>query len=295
MNNSNLNHNLIPKFEPPKSPDILSIPTEYIGDILSTNSDYLKVLLYLIQNQDKRMEVSTILENLNPYVADANAALVYWKEKGILRFSEPLSEDTNADNNNISTMKTEQEILFAFGIKDRDAGRSEREYIEKWTSAYGFKLEMIVEACKRTLKSTGGATFPYADKVLSYWKEIHIESLDDLKKLDELREKKKQERECKPVSKPPTREELIVMDTFQITTRLLTIEERNYVNIWFHEYGFSEDMVVEACTRTLKSINKVAFKYTNSILTSWYNKNLRTIEAVQENERQYRENRKKNS
>jgi len=57
--------------------------------------------------------------------------------------------------------------------------------------------------------------------------------------------------------------------------------ERGYLNRWFDEMGFSSDMVTEACNRTILSINKPDFKYTDRILTSWYEQQVKTISDLQ--------------
>ena len=51
--------------------------------------------------------------------------------------------------------------------------------------------------------------------------------------------------------------------------------------VCFDEMGFSSDMVTEACNRTILSINKPDFKYTDRILTSWYEQQVKTISDLQ--------------
>ena len=57
--------------------------------------------------------------------------------------------------------------------------------------------------------------------------------------------------------------------------------EQSYLNRWFDEMGFSSDMVAEACNRTILSISKPDFKYTDRILTSWYEQKVKTISDLQ--------------
>ena len=61
--------------------------------------------------------------------------------------------------------------------------------------------------------------------------------------------------------------------------------ELNYINRWFDELGFSCDMVAEACNRTILSINKPDFKYTDRILSSWYNQQVKNISDLQNYDR----------
>ncbi len=48
---------------------------------------------------------------------------------------------------------------------------NEITYIDTWRKTYGFDLELIQEACSRTVLSTGQPSFQYADKILSGWKK----------------------------------------------------------------------------------------------------------------------------
>lgn len=57
--------------------------------------------------------------------------------------------------------------------------------------------------------------------------------------------------------------------------------ELNYLQHWFDELGFSADLVAEACNRTMLSINKPDFKYTDRILLSWYDQQVKTLSDLQ--------------
>lgn len=61
-------------------------------------------------------------------------------------------------------------ILKAMGISGRNPVENEISYIDTWRKTYGFDLELIQEACSRTVLSTGQPSFQYADKILSGWK-----------------------------------------------------------------------------------------------------------------------------
>lgn len=72
----------------------------------------------------------------------------------------------------------------------------------------------------------------------------------------------------------------IVMKAFGLN-RAPVPAELNYLNRWFDELGFSSDMVAEACNRTILSINKPDFKYTDRILSSWYEQQVKTVSDLQ--------------
>lgn len=48
-----------------------------------------------------------------------------------------------------------------------------------------------------------------------------------------------------------------------------TQTEAAYVTRWTKEYGFTEDVILEACERTVLATDKHRFEYADSILGSW--------------------------
>ena len=74
----------------------------------------------------------------------------------------------------------------AFGISNREPAAYERNLIYKWTDSYLFDIDMIVEACNRTIKTTHQPNFNYADSILTNWHNANIRNSDDIKKADEV-------------------------------------------------------------------------------------------------------------
>lgn len=57
--------------------------------------------------------------------------------------------------------------------------------MERWTDQYGFGTDLILEAAGRTLRKTGKPSFKYMDSILKSWSEQHVQSLQDVSRLDE--------------------------------------------------------------------------------------------------------------
>ncbi len=51
-----------------------------------------------------------------------------------------------------------------------------------------------------------------------------------------------------------------------------TRTEAAFASRWIKEYGFTQDIIEEACRRTVMATDKHRFEYADSILTSWYGK-----------------------
>ncbi len=79
------------------------------------------------------------------------------------------------------------EVFKAFGIKSRNPIDPEIALVKKWLNTYGLPVEVITEACKRTIMNIHEPSFDYADKILKNWKSAGVRSLSDIEALDNAR------------------------------------------------------------------------------------------------------------
>ena len=68
-------------------------------------------------------------------------------------------------------------------------------------------------------------------------------------------------------------------------SRLPGASEKQYIDRWFHEYKMSEEMVAEACDRTLKTLTKPDFNYAEGVLKKWYAKGIKDLHGVAEDDK----------
>ena len=94
-------------------------------------------------------------------------------------------------------------ILKAFGIAGRNPVDAEIACMDKWLKDYGFSLEVIFEACSRTMAAIHQPSFPYTDKILASWKKQGVKSLNDIQSADRNRSDRKSQTE--PASTAPKR------------------------------------------------------------------------------------------
>ena len=95
-------------------------------------------------------------------------------------------------------------ILKAMGISGRNPVENEISYIDTWRKTYSFDLELIQEACSRTVLSTGQPSFQYADKMLSVWKKKNVHTLEDVRLLDAEHKKRQLEKAVSRKKQPAT-------------------------------------------------------------------------------------------
>lgn len=79
--------------------------------------------------------------------------------------------------------KTVYTILKALGRTQAPTKR-EADLVTKWYKEYGFDLEVITEACGRTVLATDSHRLEYCDKILSSWKKNGVRNLADVSALD---------------------------------------------------------------------------------------------------------------
>lgn len=82
-------------------------------------------------------------------------------------------------------------IMKAFGISGRNLADSEIVFVNKWSKEFAFDIEIIQEACKRTISATQKPSFEYADTILTNWHNQNVHTLKDIAALDEAFSKTK--------------------------------------------------------------------------------------------------------
>lgn len=68
------------------------------------------------------------------------------------------------------------------GIKDRNMNSKESDFLKKWTANYHFSAEILQYACEQTLQAIHKPSFEYADKKLTHWFELGLNTLEAIQK-----------------------------------------------------------------------------------------------------------------
>lgn len=118
-----------------------------------------------------------------------------WHEQGITSAKEAQGASRKYD-------KIVYTIMKSLG-KTTNPAPKELEYINKWTKEYGFLLDVIQEACDKTVMNTDSHRFAYADGILSKWYQAGVQHKADIEAADSVF--KKQSESKKQTSKNDTR------------------------------------------------------------------------------------------
>lgn len=182
------------------SPEISSINLEY--------DDNFQELCFLAQTYTKKTLSSRdtqrlgywyqlyngsyqIIEYLLEYCVELGHAnfnymekvLLNWHEKGYTTVAE-IKEHGKAHN--VITYR----VMSAFGLKDRNPGAREAEFIQKWYQTYGFSIDMIELACQKTLSAIQKPSFEYTDSILSAWHKKELTTPEQVAAFEQKRKQK---------------------------------------------------------------------------------------------------------
>lgn len=127
-------------------------------------------------------------------------------------------------------------------------------------------LEYLVEYCVQN----GHCSIRYLESVAINWHEKGFRTVD----------------EAKAYTSTFSKEGFAVMRAFGISDRRPGDSEQEMIRKWFREFGFTKEIVLEACNRTLKAIHKPSFSYADKILTDWKKGGVRVMADIQKMDQQ---------
>lgn len=159
---------------------VLNITEIYLERLLKPSD--VQLILYLYEGVGFSAE---LIMYLYEYCVSKNkknasyieAVALSWANEGIDTV-EKAEASTTLYNSNYNAVNK------AFGL-NRSIGNIEKQYVNKWLLKYSFSIELITEACNRTILRTGKPDFKYADKILENWNKNKVQNLTDVQKLDE--------------------------------------------------------------------------------------------------------------
>lgn len=122
-------------------------------------------------------------------------------------------------------------------------------------------VEYLVEYCI----TKGHSSLRYMNKVALGWADAGIKTVD----------------QAKDDAAAHSQIYYSVMKALGITGRNLVDSEVSLINKWVGEYGFDIELVKAACSKTISTIQKPSFEYTDSILANWRKKDVHTLKDVE--------------
>lgn len=294
-----------------------AVPNLFIDEYMAgANGEYVKIYLYLlrcINSAEESISISGMQDKFDHTENDIRRALRYWEKMKLLRLefdeedrltgiylvdTSKMKKAKRQRTDSVSLRreeKTEQEaptktyysrddlehfekeeviqevIFVAENLCGRTLSQTDLSSILYWYDELSFSPELIeylIEYCSEN----GHKSMRYMEKVALSWKDSGITTPEEAKKLVRSRSRIYNK----------------VVKCFGITGRGLAESELSYIDKWKKDYKYSDEMIAEACRRTMAAIQKPSFEYTDSILSNWKEKRLGTLSEVEEADKSYR-------
>ncbi|MBP3451676.1 MAG: DnaD domain protein [Agathobacter sp.] len=174
-----------------------------------TNNSEISELLFIIETYLKKplnsTEMNTIffwydslkfttelIEYLVEYCITNGHSSLRYMDKVALGWAENGIDTIEKAKEHVSIRsKAYYSIMKAFGISGRNLADSEIAFVNKWTKELSFDIEIIQEACKRTISATQKPSFEYADTILTNWHNQNVHTIKDIAAVDEAFSKSK--------------------------------------------------------------------------------------------------------
>lgn len=158
---------------------LLMVTEQYVARPL-TRSD-METILFLYD----RLGFSTdLIDYLVQHCVERGKKDFRYMEKVALAWHEQgITSPAGAQNASRKYDKVVYTIMKSLG-KNANPAPKELEYINKWTKDYGFRLDVIQEACDKTVMTTDSHRFAYADGILTKWYQAGVRHKADIPAAD---------------------------------------------------------------------------------------------------------------
>ena len=257
----------------------------------------MKVYLYFLRHAEETVTVEAVAEALNHTEADVRRALAYWQRAGVIA-AESAAEETAAGRSAAPAGQTEKAPSEKGSRCDMerlagDENFSQLVYISQKYLNKTFTptdcqilanlyvnlemapelLEFLMEYCAQNNHSS----LRYVEKVALSWHERKIRTVE----------------QAKAYSRSFSKDSFAVMKAMGLTGRNPADLEYELMEKWFRSFGFTKEIVVEACNRTIRAIHNPSFQYADRILTDWKAAGVRTLSDIEELDKLRRAQEKK--
>lgn len=291
------------------------LPNDFIDNyMVNANGEFVKVYLFLLRHLDdpcSSLTIPMIADCLNNTENDVLRAFRYWETAGLLRLerdaedritgielqkmtsakksgadvmaapSVPVPEEPAAEEPEapvaapavppnavpLDTFRAQKEIKSLLFIAEQYLGktltRTDMETITYFYDTLHMSADLI-EYLIETCVENGHKSMHYIRKVALSWCDSGIETVSQAKE-----QSQSYNRNC-----------FTVLNAFGIKNRGPAASELTYIRKWAEDYGFTADMIEEACRRTISATHQPSFEYADTILTRWHENHVRSLKDV---------------
>ena len=298
------------------------VSNDFIDHFMAgANGEFVKVYLFLLRHMADTcttFSVSQIADCLNHTESDVLRTFRYWEGQGLLLLdtdaegnitsvcierasamsAEPASqkvqkadtpsvkpdkvfEDTPAHPKAIPLdsfrlQKEQKDLKNLYMIAEQYLGKTlSVPDIESITYFYR-ELHLSADVIEYLLAScveSGHKSLHYIKAVAIAWSEAGISTVEEARQTSSVYHKN-----C-----------YTVLNAFGIKGRSPAPAELAYIKKWADEYGFSSNIIEEACNRTIAVTHQPRFEYADKILKKWLDNNIRHLSDIEKLDQAFRQ------
>lgn len=171
------------------SPDVtklFKIAEQYLGRLLTISDQKILFSFY-----DWLHMPFDLIEFLIEYCTSNNHKAMHYIEKVAISWVDEGIVTVEQAKAKAFSDKRYFQILSALGASKSTLTPAEKKCMSKWLDTYQFSLDIILEACRKTVMQTSKPSLNYVDSILTSWFNEKVKSLEDIKALDKVHESKK--------------------------------------------------------------------------------------------------------
>ena len=275
------------------------VANEFIDRYMAVaNGEYVKVYLYLLRHDGREITVGEIADALNHTESDVKRAIAYWVRLGVLEDADAQARSEMSDRMVMGRQEMSSATVSSTTAPSVQT-QERRHYTPAQVGALADKEE-FTQLLYIAQKLMGKVFTPRDCEVFAYlYDSLHMsaELLEYLAEYCAQNDHKSiryletvalswNERGIKTANQARDQAAsfngdcFAVMKAFGLNDRRPGDAEAKIIRRWFQEWAFSKELILEACGRTLKAIQKPSFQYADSILDKWRKAGVRTMEDV---------------
>ncbi|MDO4615562.1 MAG: DnaD domain protein [Lachnospiraceae bacterium] len=178
--------------------EIVFSAQKHLGKLLTTTETRKLVFFY-----DELRFSADLIDYLIEYCVSRNHKSFHYIEKVALNWhTDGITTVNEAQKASEHYQKNYYEILKALGITTPPL-EAQISFMKKWIEEWKFPMELILEACSRTVLNAAKPSLSYTDRILLRWKDQNAFTMEAVKGLDAAREKEAAARADRAKNKAP--------------------------------------------------------------------------------------------
>ena len=165
---------------------LFKLAEQYLGRLLTLSDQKILFSLY-----DWLHMPFDLIEFLVESCASNNHTSIQYIERVAISWVDEGITSIDLAKNKVLNDKRYFKILNTLGASKQNLTPIEKNCMNKWFNDYNFSMEIILEACKRTVMQTNKPSLNYTDSILTSWYTEKVKSVEDIFTLDKVYESKK--------------------------------------------------------------------------------------------------------